>query len=122
VNKEKFKFKQRWRRKKRVRKKVIGTAERPRLTAYRSLRQVYAQLIDDDGGATLVAACSRTIDMGNKIQNCGNKQAAARVGKELADKALALGIRQVRFDRNGYKYHGRIRALTEAAKEAGLVF
>lgn len=120
MNKERFLQKQRRRRKIRVRKKVQGTAERPRLTAYRSLRYIYAQIIDDDTGVTLVSASS--MSKGEKNGNGGNKDAAAHVGGVLAKKAIEVGIRQVRFDRNGYKYHGRIQALADAARKGGLVF
>ncbi len=120
MNKQKENSQKRIRRKKRIRKKLAGTSDQPRLTAYRSLRQMYAQIIDDDTGMTLVAVSSAKV--GDKSQNNGNIEAAKQVGRELGQKALELGIRQVRFDRNGYKYHGRIRAVAEAAREVGLVF
>ena len=120
MNKNKAKTIQHNRRKIRVRKKVIGTAERPRLTAYRSLRHIYAQLIDDHSGVTLVSASTRG-DLDGQAYG-GNKQAATQVGTALARKAREVGIRQVAFDRNGYQYHGRMQALADAAREGGLVF
>ena len=101
----------------RVREKVRGTAERPRLTVYRSLGNIYAQVIDDVAGATLVSA-STLKESGHQ----GNVAAAKKVGKAVAEAAKAKGINTVVFDRNGYIYHGRIKALAEAAREAGLEF
>jgi large subunit ribosomal protein L18 len=122
MNKQKFQRAQRQRRKKRVRKKVVGDSQRPRLTVFRSLRHMYAQIVDDNGGFTLAAASTLSDDLGGKGATKGNKDAAAQVGGVLAKKATQLGIRRVRFDRNGYQYHGRVRALAEAAREGGLVF
>ena len=108
----------RLRRHRRVRRRVAGTAERPRLAVFRSNRQIYAQLIDDRSGRTLAAAGSLALQGGD-----GDKKAAARrVGAELASKARAAGITSVVFDRGGYQYQGRIRALAEAAREGGLDF
>jgi large subunit ribosomal protein L18 len=108
----------RLRRHRRVRRHVAGTAERPRLAVFRSNRQIYAQLIDDRAGRTLAAAGSLAAAGGE-----GDKKAAARrVGAELAAKAKAAGITSVVFDRGGYQYQGRIRALAEAAREGGLDF
>lgn len=120
--KEKIKEKQWRRRKKRVRKKICGDGERPRLTVFRSLRHIYAQIIDDDNNTTLVAAGTLSKEFADKGKSGSNMAAAAQVGHDLARKALAVGIRQIRFDRNGYQYHGRIKALAEAARENGLVF
>jgi len=120
--KEKIKEKQWRRRKKRVRKKICGDGERPRLTVFRSLRHIYAQIIDDDNNTTLVAAGTLSKEFADKGKSGSNRAAAAQVGHDLARKALAVGIRQIRFDRNGYQYHGRIKALAEAARENGLVF
>ncbi len=106
------------RRKKGIRKRVIGTPERPRLSVYRSLNQFYAQVVDDLSGKTLVAASS----VGAKLENGGNKDAATAVGKDLAEKAKAAGVKQVAFDRNGFQYHGRVKAFADAAREAGLKF
>ena len=121
MSKEKHK-KVKWqRRKKHVRKKIWGDPDRPRLTVFRSARHIYVQIIDDDNGATLVSAGTLNKDFADR-QKGGNVQAATAVGQELARKALAVGIRQVKFDRNGYKFHGRIKALADASREAGLVF
>ena len=108
------------RRKKRIRKTVYGTPERPRLTVFRSLKHIYAQLVDDTTGRTLVAADTRMQDVGDLGGRGGNVAAAKAVGKLLGTKAVAKGIQQAAFDRNGYKYHGRVKALAEAAREAGL--
>lgn len=101
----------------RIRAKISGTAERPRLTVFRSNKQIYAQLINDDKGVTLVSFSSRGIEaQGNKIE------IAAKVGAELAKLALNANISSVVFDRNGYLYHGRVKALADAAREGGLKF
>lgn len=103
---------------KRIRRKVRGSGERPRLAIYRSLNHIYAQVIDDDQGLTLVAAASTEKDL--KANTGGNIEAAKLVGRTIAERALAKGIEEVVFDRGGYLYHGRIKALTDAAREAGL--
>jgi large subunit ribosomal protein L18 len=105
-----------------IRKRVIGTPERPRLNVFRSLSHIYAQVIDD-GAATTIAAAS-TIDLEVRDQMVGLKKTeqARLVGKLVAERALAQGIKQVVFDRGGYRYHGRVQALAEAAREAGLEF
>ena len=110
------------RRKHHVRKKVFGTAERPRLSVFRSNRQIYAQLIDDTAGATLVAASSMTKAMRDQLTRAGNRKAAEAVGEVLAKKALDVGIKLVCFDRGSYRYHGRVKSLADAARKAGLVF
>ncbi|MBN2376106.1 MAG: 50S ribosomal protein L18 [Sedimentisphaerales bacterium] len=110
------------RRKRRVRKSVYGDPDRPRLAVFRSLRHMYAQIIDDDNGATLVSASTLDKALESKGNPAGNIAAAAQVGELLARKALAVGIHQVRFDRKGYKYHGRVKALAEGARKEGLVF
>lgn len=110
----------RLRRHKRVRKTISGTAARPRLNVYRSLKNIYAQIIDDDKGVTLVSAS--TLDASLKGKNGGNKEAAREVGKLVAEKALAAGIKAVVFDRGGYIYHGRVQELAEGAREGGLEF
>jgi len=110
----------RFRRKKRVRKRVFGTANRPRLTVFRSLKSIYAQIIDDTAGVTLVEASTVSKDLRGSIPYGGNVSAAGAVGKLLAQRALAKGIKQTSFDRNGYRYHGRVKALADAAREAGL--
>lgn len=112
----------RQRRKKRVRKRVCGTAERPRLSVFRSLKNIYAQIIDDTAGRTLVEASTQSKDLRGVLSYGGNVAAASQVGKLLAERALAHGIKQVAFDRNGYRYHGRLKALADAAREAGLKF
>jgi large subunit ribosomal protein L18 len=106
---------------KRIRKKVLGTAERPRLNVYRSLNHIYAQLIDDMKGATLVSASSAE---GKKAERRtgGNVAAAKAVGKAVAERAQTKGIGKAVFDRGGYIYHGRVKALADAAREAGLKF
>lgn len=109
---------QRKRRRARVRKHIFGTAERPRLTVFRSHKNIYAQIIDDTIGRTIVAASTLGEDEGYG----GNKQVAQVVGTALAAKALEAGIKTVVFDRNGYPYHGRIQELANAAREGGLKF
>ena len=106
----------------RVRKKISGNTERPRLNVYRSLTNIYAQIIDDTTGRTLVSASSLDKDIKSKLGYCGNKEAAREVGKLVAKKALGSGIKQVVFDRGGYIYHGRVKELAEGAREAGLDF
>ena len=113
------KLRSRLKSKLRVRKKVNGTAERPRLNVFRSSRHMYAQLVDDLTGKTLVEASTQSLKMKTKA---GNVEAAKAVGAEIAKKAQALKIGQVVFDRNGFLYHGRIKALAESAREAGLKF
>ena len=108
------------RRKLRVRKRVFGLTEKPRLTVFRSNRNVTAQLIDDVSGRTLVQASSLNKDVRSEIRYGGNIAAAARVGQLLAQRAVVHGIKEARFDRNGYRFHGRIKALADAAREAGL--
>ena len=122
MNKQKLFNNQKLRRKRRVRKNCYGDSERPRLSVFRSLRHLYAQIIDDDTGVTVASACTLNKEFVDRGISGGNKEAATLVGEDLARKALALGIRQVRFDRSGYKYHGRVRALAEAARKTGLIF
>ena len=110
---------QRIKRHKRVRGKISGTAERPRLSVFRSESNIYAQIIDDVAGNTLVAASS--VEKGFE-GNGGNIEAAKKVGAMIAERALAKGIEEVVFDRGGYVYHGRVQALAEGAREAGLKF
>ena len=106
------------RRHARVRAKISGTAEAPRLCVYRSNKNIEAQIIDDVKGVTLVSSSSMSL----KLENGSNIEAAAQVGKDIATKAVAKKIKKVVFDRSGYIYHGRIKALAEAAREAGLEF
>ncbi|HBT46539.1 MAG TPA: 50S ribosomal protein L18 [Peptococcaceae bacterium] len=106
----------------RVRKKIFGTPERPRLSVYRSLRHIYAQIIDDVEGRTLVAASTLDPSLRTSLSSTGNKEAAYKVGELLARKALERGIKKVVFDRGGNIYHGRIAALAEGARAGGLEF
>ena len=109
---------QRIKRHSRVRGKISGTAERPRLSVFRSEKNIYAQIIDDVAGSTLVAASSVEKDFGPG----SNKEAARKVGKLVAERAIAKGIEEVVFDRGGYIYHGRVKELAEGAREGGLKF
>jgi large subunit ribosomal protein L18 len=102
----------------RIRRKLAGTAERPRLNVYRSLNHLYAQVIDDQQGVTLASASTLAL----KLKTGGNIAAAKETGKAVAEAAVKLGIKKVVFDRGGYLYHGRIKALADAAREAGLEF
>lgn len=102
----------------RIRKKVRGTTERPRLAIFRSVNHIYAQVIDDERGLTVASASTTEKDL--RGTTGGNIEAAARVGRAIAERALAAGIEQVVFDRGGFRYHGRVKALADAAREAGL--
>jgi large subunit ribosomal protein L18 len=102
----------------RIRRKVKGDTERPRLAIYRSLNHIYAQVIDDRLGQTLVSASTTEKDL--RVNSGGNLDAARRIGQVIAERAIAKGIEQVVFDRGGYLYHGRVKALTDAARAAGL--
>jgi large subunit ribosomal protein L18 len=106
----------------RIRKKVQGSPTRPRLSVYRSLNNLYVQIIDDLGGVTLVAANTAEGKKGDPKKTGGNLAAAKDLGKVIAERAQAKGIKQVVFDRGGYIYHGRVKALADAAREAGLQF
>ncbi len=108
----------RLKRQARVRKKVRGTSERPRLSVFRSAKHIYAQIIEDTTGKTLVA--TSTLGSNVDLANCGNVEAAKAVGSAIAKKALDLNISNVVFDRNGFLYQGRVQALADAAREAGL--
>ena len=110
------------RRKKRVSTKVRGTPERPRLCVFKSSRHIYAQIIDDSRGNTLVAASSLNLALGAGARVQGKLDAAKRVGTLIAEKALAKKVQRVVFDRNGFLYHGRVKALAEAARDKGLDF
>jgi large subunit ribosomal protein L18 len=103
---------------KRIRRKVSGSSQRPRLTIYRSLNHIYAQIIDDSEGRTIAAASTTEKDL--RGATGGNIDAAVRVGRAIAERALSNGIESVVFDRGGYRYHGRVKALADAAREAGL--
>ncbi len=110
------------RRKWSVRSRIFGTPERPRLSVFRSDKHIYAQLIDDYAGRTLVAAASTVGEVRGDLANGGNITAAKRVGKAIAESAKQAGITKVAFDRGGRQYHGRVKALADAAREGGLVF
>ncbi|AHD07524.1 50S ribosomal protein L18 [Paenibacillus larvae] len=106
----------------RVRKKIQGTSERPRLNVYRSSKHMYAQIIDDVKGVTLVSASTLDKDLKGEVENGGNVEAARKVGELIAKRAKENGLTNVVFDRGGYLYHGRVQALADAAREAGLEF
>ena len=105
---------------KRIRKDVRGSAQRPRLAVFRSLRHIYAQVIDDTSSRTLLSAS--TDEKASPVKKGGDKAASAEIGKLIAERAKKAGIEQVVFDRGGHRYHGRVKALAEAAREAGLKF
>ncbi len=106
----------------RIRRKLSGSSKRPRLCVYRSLNHIYAQIVDDAEGKTLVAASTVEKEVRGALKSAGNIKAAKTVGKVVAERAKAKGIESVVFDRGGYLYHGRIKALADAAREAGLKF
>ncbi len=110
------------RRHRRIRAKISGTAERPRLNVFRSLDNIYAQLIDDEMGHTMAAASTLESELASELEGKSKKEQAAVVGRAIAERALDAGIREVVFDRGGYPYHGRVKAVAEAAREAGLKF
>ena len=110
------------RRHARVRRKVIGTAERPRLSVFRSLQHIYAQVIDDSSGNTLVSASTLDKQLREDIVKLDVHEQAKAIGRAVAERAKAAGIEQVVFDRGGYVYHGRIKAVAEGSREGGLIF
>ncbi|MCP4164626.1 MAG: 50S ribosomal protein L18 [Chloroflexi bacterium] len=112
----------RLRRHRTVRRRISGTAQRPRLAVYRSLRHIYAQIIDDVAGHTLVAASSQDPSLGELVQDKNKSDSAAEVGKLLGQRAVDAGIESIVFDRGGFPYHGRVKALADSAREAGLKF
>ena len=112
----------RQKRKKRIRKKIVGTSERPRLCVFRSAKHIYAQVIDDIHGETLASASTLSKEISSEVKSSGNIEAAQRVGELLARKSLERDIKKVVFDRNGYLYHGRVKALALFAREKGLDF
>jgi large subunit ribosomal protein L18 len=122
VQQERQIVRQRTRRAVRIRNRLKRDASRPRLSIFRSHQHVYAQIIDDHSGRTLAAASTRDAQLRAEIRYGGNKTAAAAVGKAIAARALEAGVREVVFDRREYKYHGRVAALADAAREAGLKF
>jgi large subunit ribosomal protein L18 len=109
-------------RHRRVRKKVFGTTERPRLCVFKSIKHIYAQIIDDENGLTLASASTLSSDVRDKISGGNNAEAAKAVGEVIGKKAVEKDITKVVFDRGGYLYHGKVKALAEAAREAGLNF
>ncbi|MFM9025167.1 MAG: 50S ribosomal protein L18 [Planctomycetaceae bacterium] len=115
-------LRQRLRRKRRVRRFIRGTAERPRLTVFRTHKHIYAQIIDDAAGRTLAAASSMDKQIRGSVGFGGNKQAAEAIGRAVAERAKAAGVSMGCFDRGGFRYHGRVAALAEAARAAGLEF
>jgi large subunit ribosomal protein L18 len=117
---EKAVYQQRMRRRFRVRKRLRGTPERPRLSVTRSHKHVYCQVIDDTSGRTLAAVSTREAALRQGVSRGGNKVAAEAVGKAIAERALAVGVKQVCLDRGAYRYHGRVAALADAARQAGL--
>ena len=114
--------KARLRRHRRVRKKIAGTPQKPRLNVYRSLSEIYAQLIDDEAGHTLVSASSIETDLQNDLDGLTKQEQAKKVGETLAKRAVDNGVEQVIFDRGGFKYSGRVKALADGAREGGLKF
>jgi large subunit ribosomal protein L18 len=110
------------RRKRHVRRKVVGTPDRPRLSVYRSLKHIYAQVIDDISGRTLASASTLSKEVREGVDSTANRDAAVKVGTLLAERARKAGVEAVCFDRGGRKFHGRVKALAEAAREAGLRF
>ncbi len=118
----KKKFQRRLRRKKKGRSKINGTPERPRLCVFRSSKNIYGQLIDDDSGRILAASSTIDKNLRQSIKTGGNKEAAEKVGQDLAAKALAQNIKEVVFDRSGFLYHGRVKSLADAARKGGLKF
>jgi large subunit ribosomal protein L18 len=122
ADKQRDKQKRLERRKFGIRKSLFGSTERPRLSVFRSDKHIYAQLIDDYAGRTLAAAGSTLTDVRGDLRNGGNVEAAKRVGRAIAERAKAAGITKVAFDRGGRMYHGRVKALADAAREGGLQF
>jgi large subunit ribosomal protein L18 len=122
MNHQKAKQKRQLRRRQHVRSHITGTPERPRLSVFRSSKHIYAQLIDDLSGVTLAAVSSLAADMQKTVPYGGNVKAAVAVGKQLAAAAKTKGITKAAFDRGHYRYHGRVKALADAAREGGLKF
>jgi large subunit ribosomal protein L18 len=110
------------RRKRRIRKKIFGTKDKPRLCVYKSLKEIYAQIIDDTDSKVLTGVSTLNKEIKAEVKYGGNVKAAKRVGEQIGKIASGLGIAHVVFDRNGFKYHGRIKALADGAREAGLIF
>jgi large subunit ribosomal protein L18 len=122
ANQQKLVQTRRLRRQRRVRNRLFGTPDRPRLAVFRSSKHIYAQMINDQSGTTLVSASTMDPDVKAQAKYGGNKTAAALVGRVVAERAKQAGIDKICFDRRSYKYHGRVAALADAAREAGLKF
>ena len=122
ADKQREKQKRLQRRKFGIRKTLVGSPEKPRLSVFRSDKHIYAQLIDDLAGRTLASAASTLGDVRGDLKNGGNVEAAKRVGKAIAERAKSIGVTEIAFDRGGRKYHGRVKALADAAREGGLKF
>ena len=122
MDKAKFTQKQRLRRRQHVRNKVRGSSDRPRMCIDRTLKHIGCQIIDDSTGTTLAAASTREKEIASQLKYGGNRDAAAAVGKIIAERALASGVKQVRFDRGHCQFHGRTASLADAAREGGLTF
>ena len=118
----KEKYRRRLKRHKGIRKRVFGVKDKPRLSVYRSSKNIYCQLIDDTTGKTLASASTLIKDIKDKLPYNGNVEAAKLVGQKIAEEAAKIGIAKVVFDRSGYKYHGRVKALADSARENNLVF
>ncbi len=118
----KEKYRRRLKRCKGIRKRVFGVKEKPRLSVYRSSKNIYCQLIDDTTGRTLASASTLIKDIKDKLPYSGNVEGAKLVGQKIAEEAAKIGITKVVFDRSGYKYHGRVKALADSARERNLVF
>jgi large subunit ribosomal protein L18 len=112
----------RFKRKKRIRKRIVGTTERPRLSVFRSAKNIYAQIIDDSSGSTIVSASSVEKDFRQRKESEKKVDTARFIGKIVAERAIDKGIKRVVFDRNGFLYHGRVKAVSDGAREAGLYF
>jgi large subunit ribosomal protein L18 len=119
---ERYLSRQKLRRRRHVRKSVRGTADRPRLTVFRSLQHIYCQVVDDTSGKTLAAASTKDKDLRGSVKYGGNAEAAKAIGTAIAQRAQAAGVKQVCFDRGHFKYHGRVAALADAARAGGLEF
>lgn len=122
MDKQKFIGRQKLRRRNHVRNKLRGTADQPRMSVFRSHKHIYCQVINDLEGKTIAAASTRDTDLRDRCNYGGNKDAAQMIGKVIAEKVIAAGVQTVRFDRGSCKYHGRVAALADAAREAGLKF
>jgi large subunit ribosomal protein L18 len=122
MDRQKAKRRRQLRRRRHVRKRIVGTAERPRLTVFRSNKHIYAQLIDDLAAQTLAAVSTNSEELRDGIPAGGNVKAAVAVGKQLAEAAKSKGITKAAFDRGHYRYHGRVKALADGAREGGLQF